>query len=107
MSAQAPELPNRSGQVEGTLRLARELEPVECRSEVVVFGFEPIQPLLGGRPEDARLRFLRQRREEPSVSRANVVRAARSLETLERILADRLQHREPIIGATKEALVDE
>src|SRR6266542_1330207 len=107
MAPQTPELPDRPAELQGCLRLARGLEPVEGGAEVVVVALEPIEPLFRTHAEDARLRLLDQGEEVLRVSLPQLVRPARLLQPFECVIPDRLQQPEALVRVAEETLVDQ
>ena len=54
-----------------------------------------------------RLSLFRECQEMFRVAAAQLIGGARSLKSLGRVFADRVQHREPVISVSQEALLDE
>src|SRR5919201_172396 len=110
----APELRERPRQAKRELLLAGLLQPVERGAEVVELGLEPVQPGAAAVPvrrravlQQVRLRLLGESEEVLRVAAAKLLRLARRLQPLARVLADRLQHPEALAGVPREALAHE
>jgi hypothetical protein len=106
MTTDLPEVPERARHLQDGLRLAGSLQSVEGGPQVVVLTLESVVPWRVLLPLHG-LRLFREHGEMPRVTPANLVRLARSLQPLEGVLADRLEHPEPVLRMAHEALVDE
>ena len=71
-----------------------------------MLALQPVEPLLGA-PTQLRLRLLGECQVVLGVTPLELLSFARLLEPLGRVLADRLQHPEPLLGVAQQALVDE
>src|SRR5438105_3106500 len=106
VTAHEPEAGERAGEPEGELRPAGAFQPIERGPEVVVLGVEPLEPLAPA-CRQVRLRRLRQREEVLGMRPPKLLRLVRVFESLERVLADRLQHPVTLVRAPEQALLDE
>ncbi len=107
MSAKAPELEEPARERHRELPLAGSLEMIERSAQVVVIGLEPIEPRSRISTEEARLGLVGEAQEVLRMSPAEATGLVRVVETLSRVLADRLEHREARLVVANEALIDE
>ena len=89
---QLPEAPEGRADPAGRPRLAGIQRPGERSADVVPLCVETLEPLALLRAEQARLGLLRQREVEGSVPTADGIAVAARHQTLERVLADGLEH---------------
>ena len=110
MAVVGPECRERSRHAQVELGVPGRLENVQSRAIVVELALLPIQPfppaaqLLVPQP---RFRLLGDRQEILRVAASQLHSLVRCGEPLGRVLANRLEHPEPFLGAPNEALVDE
>ena len=91
--AHQPELPQRLGQPHAQRQVAaRRAAPRQRGAQVVVLGFQALQPLLLLLVEQVGARGLGQRKKDRGVALARGGQLASALQQLERILADRFEH---------------
>ena len=101
-----PEPAERARELECTVGVVR-LQPVERRTQVVVVELEPRRPLRLG-VEPVLVGLLGERDEELCVAPAELGGLRRLVESLERVLADRLEHQEAVVAdRLQEARVDQ
>ena len=91
-----PVLLERHGERCGQRRVARGEGPVDCAPQIVGFRDHELVPRTAFERLDRQARRLREGQEELGVTTAHRVCIAGLLEALERELADRLQHPEPL-----------
>src|SRR5687768_14517285 len=94
MTAHPPEPPQRGSDSQTRLGPASLLQPPERRAEVVMLGAKSVQPGNLIRAGQLRLGCLRQGQEIVGVRAMHGVGITCRVETLQPVLADRLQHRE-------------
>jgi hypothetical protein len=82
------------------------VQPVERRAKVVTLALEPVELIATQLKELGAIRFC-PGDEERCMTATSVAGPAAFGEALERVLADRLEHREAAVSLADEALVDE
>ena len=87
-----PEAPERRADPEPDVRFACFQRPRERGADVVALRVETLEPLALVRPEQSRLGRLREHEAVLGVPTTDGFAVAASRETLERVLADRLEH---------------
>ena len=109
MPVLVPESPERRCEPHDTVDLAGVLEPAHGSAQVVVVALQWIEPLLAAPdPDQMRLRLLGEGQEVLGVAPPPCFGSGRLLEPLGCVLADRLEHPEPVaLADANEALVDE
>ena len=99
MVPQLPEAPERRADPQADLRLACIQRPSERGADVVSLGVEPLEPLALLWAEQTRLGLLGQDDVEGSVPSSDGLAVAARHQTLERKLADGLEHPQPRLVA--------
>src|SRR5882672_7284064 len=95
MPTQEPERPQGPGQTQTELSVALlRHRPLECRANILQLALRPVEPCLLVLAEKVRLDVLAQSNQEHCSSPLHPWSFAARLQTVESILADRLQHPE-------------
>src|SRR5256885_14297646 len=96
MEAIRPEPHQRSGEPHAVLSFASLGEPSRCAAQVLMLSIHPRQPMLLGWSMESRpgVILLSERQEVRGVLLPNRIGFATRCQLLQRILADRLQHRD-------------
>src|SRR5262249_40606207 len=107
VASSQPEEPNRAGEPQRDVGASALERVAEHGADVVVLGLEPVEPDRRAPALQLGLRDLSEPEEVGGVPMPEVLGVAAFLQSLERELADRLQHPEPLSRVAEKAFVDQ